>query len=106
MEKEVKITSKMKVVINAIREMGGKGFAREVLNFLDTNNAERTDLRTFNAVNATLAYVKKAGLLNSAKEVYGEGEDAKMLTVYSVNENTPSFDEEDEEEKDIVEDAE
>lgn len=95
MEKEVKITSKMKVVINAIREIGGKGFAREILNFLDANDAERTDLRTFNAVNATLAYVKKAGLLNSAKEVYGEGEDAKMLTVYSVNENTPEFTDED-----------
>lgn len=95
MEKEVKITSKMKVVINAIREIGGKGFAREILNFLDTNDAERTDLRTFNAVNATLAYVKKAGLLNGAKEVYGEGEDAKMLTVYSVNGNTPEFTDED-----------
>ena len=93
MEKEVKITSKMKIVINAIREIGGKGFAREVLNFLDANNAERTDLRTFNAVNATLAYVKKAGLLNSAKEVYGEGEDAKMLTKYTVNDNTPTFEE-------------
>ena len=90
MEKEVKITSKMKVVINAIREMGGKGFAREVLNFLDTNSAERTDLRTFNAVNATLAYVKKAGLLDSAKAVYN---DEKMLTKYLVNDNTPSFDE-------------
>ena len=49
MEKEVKITSKMKVVINAIREIGGKGFAREILNFLDTNDAERTDLRTFSS---------------------------------------------------------
>ena len=106
MEKEVKITSKMKVVINAIREMGGKGFAREVLNFLDANSAERTDLRTFNAVNATLAYVKKAGLLNSAKDVCGEGEDARMLSVYSFFVFFLLFDEEDEEEKDIVEDAE
>lgn len=105
MEKEVKITSKMKIVINAIREIGGKGFAREVLDFLEANQADRTELKTFNAVNATLAYVKKAGLLDSVKAVYGEGEDAKMLTKYSVNENTPSFDE-DEEEKDIVEDAE
>lgn len=101
MEKEVKITSKMKVAINAIREIGGKGFAREVLNFLDANQADRTELKTFNAVNATLAYAKKAGLLDSVKAVYN---DEKMLTKYSVNDNTPSFEEE--EEKDIVEDAE
>lgn len=101
MEKEVKITSKMKVAINAIRKIGGKGFAREVLNFLDANQADRTELKTFNAVNATLAYAKKAGLLDSVKAVYN---DEKMLTKYSVNDNTPSFEEE--EEKDIVEDAE
>lgn len=101
MEKEVKITSKMKMAINAIREIGGKGFAREVLNFLDANQADRTELKTFNAVNATLAYAKKAGLLDSAKAVYN---DEKMLTKYSVNDNTPSFEEEKEE--DIVEDAE
>lgn len=101
MEKEVKITSKMKMAINAIREIGGKGFAREVLNFLDANQADRTELKTFNAVNATLAYAKKAGLLDSVKAVYN---DEKMLTKYSVNDNTPSFEEE--EEKDIVEDAE
>lgn len=101
MEKEVKITSKMKMVLVAIKEMGGKGFAREVLNFLDANQADRTELKTFNAVNATLAYAKKAGLLDSVKAVYN---DEKMLTKYSVNDNTPSFEEE--EEKDIVEDAE
>lgn len=99
MEKEVKITSKIKMVLVAIKEMGGKGFAREVLNFLDANQADRTELKTFNAVNATLAYAKKAGLLDSVKAVYN---DEKMLTKYSVNDNTPSF----EEEEDIVEDAE
>lgn len=91
MEKEVKITSKMRTAIEAIRAIGGKGFAREVLNYLDSNFADREDLRTFNAVNATLAYVKKAGLLDSVKAVYGEGEDAKMLTQYAVNDNTPEF---------------
>lgn len=101
MEKEVKITSKMKMVLVAIKEMGGKGFAREVLNFLDANQADRTELKTFNAVNATLAYAKKAGLLDSVKAAYN---DEKMLTKYSVNDNTPSFEEEKEE--DIVEDAE
>lgn len=101
MEKEVKITSKMKMVLVAIKEMGGKAFAREVLNYLDANQADRTELKTFNAVNATLAYAKKAGLLDSVKAVYN---DEKMLTKYSVNDNTPSFEEE--EEKDIVEDAE
>lgn len=99
MEKEVKITSKMKMVLVAIKEMGGKAFAREVLNYLDANQADRTELKTFNAVNATLAYAKKAGLLDSVKAVYN---DEKMLTKYSVNDNTPSF----EEKEDIVEDAE
>lgn len=101
MEKEVKITSKMKMVLVAIKEMGGSAFAREILNYLDANQADRTELKTFNAVNATLAYAKKAGLLDSVKAVYN---DEKMLTKYSVNDNTPSFEEE--EEKDIVEDAE
>lgn len=101
MEKEVKITSKMKMVLVAIKETGGNAFAREVLNYLDANQADRTELKTFNAVNATLAYAKKAGLLDSVKAVYN---DEKMLTKYSVNDNTPSFEEE--EEKDMVEDAE
>ena len=95
---EVKVTSKMKMVLVAIKEMGGKAFAREVLNYLDANQADRTELKTFNAVNATLAYARKAGLLDASKAVYNE---EKMLTKYAVNANTPSF-----EEEDIVEDAE
>lgn len=87
---EVKVTSKMKMVLVAIKEMGGKAFAREVLNYLNANQPDRTELKTFNAVNATLAYAKKAGLLDSAKAVYN---DEKMLTKYSVNDSTPSFDE-------------
>ena len=95
---EVKVTSKMKMVLVAIKEMGGKAFAREVLNYLDANQADRTELKTFNAVNATLAYAKKAGLLDSTKAVYKE---EKMLTKYTANDNTPSFDEDE-----PVEDAE
>lgn len=98
---EVKITSKMRMVLIAIKEMGGAAFAREVLNYLDANQADRADLKSFNAVNATLAYARKAGLLDASKAVYNE---EKMLTKYAVNANTPSFEEE--EEKDIVEDAE
>ena len=95
---EVKITSKMRMVLIAIKEMGGAAFAREVLNYLDANQADRVDLKSFNAVNATLAYERKAGLLDASKAVYNE---EKMLTKYAVNANTPSF-----EEEDIVEDAE
>lgn len=87
---EVKITSKMKMVLQAIQEMGGTAFAREVLNYLDANYADRADLKSFNAVNATLAYARKAGLLDASKAVYNE---EKMLTKYAVNANTPSFDE-------------
>ena len=88
----------MKMVLKAIKEIGGAAFAREVLNYLDANEADRVDLKTFNAVNATLAYARKAGLLDASKAVYNE---EKMLTKYAVNANTPSF-----EEEDIVEDAE
>ena len=86
---EVKITSKMKMVLKAIKEMGGTAFAREVLNYLDTNQADRADLKSFNAVNATLAYARKAGLLDASKAVYN---DEKILTKYVVNALTPSFD--------------
>ena len=96
--KEVKITSKMKMVFKAIKEIGGAAFAREVLNYLDANEADRADLKSFNAVNATLAYARKAGLLDASKAVYNE---EKMLTKYAVNANTPSF-----EDEDIAEDAE
>ena len=95
---EVKITSKMEMVLKAVKEIGGAAFAREVLNYLDANCADRADLKSFNAVNATLAYARKAGLLDASKAVYNE---EKMLTKYAVNANTPSF-----EEEDIVEDAE
>ena len=78
--------------------MGGAAFAREVLNYLDANEADRADLKSFNAVNATLAYARKAGLLDASKAVYNE---EKMLTKYAVNANTPSF-----EEEDIAKDAE
>jgi hypothetical protein len=88
----------MKMVLKAIKEIGGAAFAREVLNYLDANEADRVDLKTFNAVNATLAYARKAGLLDASKAVYNE---EKMLTKYAVNANTPSF-----EEEDTVEDAE
>lgn len=88
----VKITGKMKYAIEALREVNeGKGaFAREVLNHLNAKEPKRTELPTFNAVNATLAYCVKAGLLNSKKGVYDE----KMLTQYLINENTPEFKEE------------
>ena len=89
MEKEVKITPKMEMAIKAIQNFKEGAFAREVLDYLNKNVADRTDLKTFNAVNATLAYAVKAGLLNSAKAVFND----KMLTKYTVNDNTPTFEE-------------
>lgn len=89
--KDVKITSKMEYAIKTLREVNeGKGaFAREVLEYLNAKEPKRTDLPTFNAVNATLAYCVKAGLLNSKKGVFND----KMLTQYLINENTPVFEE-------------
>ena len=90
MEKEVKITPKMEMAIKAIQNFEEGAFAREVLDYLNENVADRTDLKTFNAVNATLSYCVKDGLLKSNKAVYED----KMLTKYSVCENTPAFDKE------------
>lgn len=92
MEREIKVTAKMELAMRALREVNeGEGaFAREILIYLNENYADRADLKTFNGVNATLAYCVKAGLLNSKKDVYDE----KMLTKYLINESTPSFEEE------------
>ena len=89
--KDVKITGKMEYAIKTLREVNeGQGaFAREVLNYLNEKEPKRTELPTFNAINATLAYCVKAGLLNSKKGVYED----KMLTQYLINDNTPTFEE-------------
>lgn len=78
---EVKVTEKMTTVINTVKELGGKAFAREVLNYLDENYADRTELKSFNAVNATLAACAGKGLASKAKAVCGD----KMLTQYTVS---------------------
>ena len=80
--KEVKVTGKMELATKAVKELGGKANARQVLDFLNENYADRTDLKTFNAVNATLAYVAKAGMASKAKVQYGD----KLLTQYTVSE--------------------
>ena len=78
--KEVKVTDKMNVAMNAVKELGGTAFAKDVLAYLDENYAERTELKSFNAVNATLAACAGKGLATKAKAVSGE----KMLTQYTV----------------------
>lgn len=80
MDKEVKVTGKMEFAIKTVKEMGGKAFAREVLEYLDENYADRAELKTFNAVNATLAACAGKGLATKAKGVFRE----KMLTQYTV----------------------
>ena len=77
---EVKVTDKMNTAINAVKELGGKAFARQVLEYLNENYAERTELKTFNAVNATLAACAGKGLATKSKAVFGD----KMLTQYTV----------------------
>lgn len=78
--KEVKVTAKMETAVNAVKELGGKAYAREVLEYLDANYADRADLKTFNAVNATLAACAGKGLVNKAKGLFND----KLLTQYSV----------------------
>ena len=89
---EVKVTDKMNVAINAVKELGGKAFAREVL--------AKVEGKTFNGVNATLAAAAGKGYATKVKAMFGEGEDAKMLTRYTITEagveviNTPEETEE------------
>jgi len=76
----VKITGKMEMAVKVVNELGGKAYAREVLNYLDEKYADRKELKTFNAVNATLAACAGKGLVNKAKGLFQD----KLLTQYSV----------------------
>ena len=80
--KEIKVTSKMELASKAVKELGGKANAQQVLDYLNEKYADRTELKTFNAVNATLAYVAKTGKASKAKVQYGD----KLLTQYTIGE--------------------
>lgn len=81
MEKVKGLTDNMVAVLTVLADRAdGKGFAREVL------ADERLKGKTFNGVNATLAAAAGKGWAEKAKAVFGEGEDAKMLTVYTITE--------------------
>lgn len=80
MDKEVKVTAKMATTIDAVKALGGKAIAKEVLAYLDTNAADRADLKTVNAINATLAYAAKAGIIAKDKVAVGD----KVYTQYIV----------------------
>jgi len=80
MNKEIKITAKMELAMKVVKEMGGKAYAREVLEYLDANYADRTDLTSFNAVNATLAAIAGKDLMKKTKGMFRE----KLLTQYEL----------------------
>lgn len=80
MNEKVKITGKMEMAIKAVKEMGGKAYAREVLEYLDANYADRGELTSFNAVNATLAAVAGKNLMRKSKGMFRE----KLLTQYEL----------------------
>lgn len=80
MNEKVKITGKMEMAIKAVKEMGGKAYAREVLEYLDANYADRAELTSFNAVNATLAAVAGKNLMRKSKGMFRE----KLLTQYEL----------------------
>lgn len=78
MEK-MKLTENMVVVLKALASReDGKGFAREVMTHESLNG------KTFNGVNATLAAAAGKGLCTKAKALFGEGDNAKMLTQYQI----------------------
>lgn len=70
----------METAVKAVKKLGGKAYAREVLEYLDANYADRADLKTFNAVNATLAACAGKGLVSKAKGLFND----KLLTQYTV----------------------
>ena len=75
----VKVTENMKAVLAVLAEReNGAGFAREVLGAMKG--------KTFNGVNATLAAAAGKGFCTKEKAVFGEGENAKMLTRYQISE--------------------
>ena len=80
MNKEIKITAKMELAMIVVKEMGGKAYAREVLEYLDANYADRADLTSFNAVNATLAAIAGKDLMKKSKGMFRE----KLLTQYEL----------------------
>ena len=78
MEK-MKLTENMVAVLKALASReDGKGFAREVMAHESLNG------KTFNGVNATLAAAAGKGLCTKAKALFGEGDNAKMLTQYTI----------------------
>lgn len=79
----IKITGKMELAVKVVNELGGKAYAREVLDYLNEKYADRADLKTFNSVNATLASCAGKGLVNKAKGLFQD----KLLTQYSVPTN-------------------
>ena len=75
----VKVTENMKAVLAVLAEReNGAGFAREVLGAMKG--------KTFKGANATLAAAAGKGFCTKEKAVFGEGENAKMLTRYQITE--------------------
>ena len=66
---------------NLLQEELNEQIIHTLLEYLDENYADRTELKTFNAVNATLAACAGKGLATKAKAVLGD----KMLTQYTVS---------------------
>ena len=93
MAKMVGMNKNYKEIAGVVRELGGKAFAREVLNKM----VEAGSKRTFNSVNATLAAMAGKGFVTKEKAVFGEGDGAKMLTRYTLTElGNTELDKEDE----------
>jgi len=78
MAKVIGMNANYKEVAGVLRDLGGVAFAREVL--------AKMEGRTFNSVNATLAAMAGKGFVSKEKKVYGEGNEAKMLTCYTLTE--------------------
>lgn len=78
MAKMIGMNENYRAVATALRALGGKAFARQVLDKMVADG----DKRTFNSVNATLAAMATKGYVTKVKGVFQE----KMLTEYTLTE--------------------
>ena len=72
--KETKDTTKVAKALEILKSVGGTATGNQILAKLDEITPDRTELKTINSVNATLAYIAKQGRANKTKVLVDEKE--------------------------------
>lgn len=72
--KETKDTTKVAKALEILKSVGGTATGNQILAKLDEISPDRTELKTINSVNATLAYIAKQGRANKTKVLVDEKE--------------------------------